>query len=84
MGSELEDGDSALFPHRWRELAASAGEGLRKLLKSPEELQEAAYHCANGLLSRRGITVGQFTDAGRRLLVFAVEPLEELGRSSSS
>ena len=70
------------FPHRWRELAASVGEGLRKLLESPEDLQEATYHCANGLLSRRNMTADQLRDAGRRLLVFALEPLEELGRSS--
>jgi len=72
------------FPHRWREFAASAGEGLRRLLESPEDLQETAYHCANGLLSRRNTTTDQLIVAGRRLLVLAVEPLEELGRSSSS
>ena len=72
------------FPHRWHKLAANVGEGLRRLLESPEDLQEAAYHCVNGLLSRRNTTADQLMDAGRRLLVFAVEPLEDLGRSSSS
>jgi len=70
------------FPHRWRELAVSAGEGLRRLLESPEDLQEAAYHCANGLLSRRNTTTDKLTDTGRRLLTYAVVPLEEFGQSS--
>lgn len=69
------------FPHRWRELAASAGDGLRKLLASGEDLQEAAFLCANGLLSRRNATADQLRDIGRRLLVFAIEPLEQTGKA---
>lgn len=70
------------FPHRWRELAASSGDGLRKLLASAEDLQEATFLCANGLLSRRNATAAQLNDIGKRLLTFAIEPLEERGRSS--
>ena len=70
------------FPSRWRELAATAGEGLRKLLASGEDLQEAAYFCANGLLSQRNLTTAQLGDLGRRLLVFAIEPLEHAGKAS--
>ena len=65
------------FPHRWRELAASAGDGFRKLLASGEDLQEATYFCANGLLSRRNVTADRLNDIGRRLLAFAIEPLEQ-------
>lgn len=68
------------FPNRWRGLAASAGSGLRRLLDSGEDLQEATFICANGLLSRRQATAGQLRDIGRRVLAFAVEPLEGLGR----
>jgi hypothetical protein len=68
------------FPNRWRELAASAGSGLRRLLDSGEDLQEATFICANGLLSRRQATADQLQDIGRRLLAFAVEPLERSGR----
>jgi hypothetical protein len=68
------------FPNRWRELAASAGSGLRRLLGSDEDLQEATFICANGLLSHRQATAGQLRDIGRRLLVFGVEPLERDGR----
>jgi hypothetical protein len=68
------------FPHRWRELAATAGDGLRKILASGEDLQEAAYFCANGLLSRRNIAPAQLLEIGRRLLAFAIEPLEQMGK----
>jgi hypothetical protein len=69
------------FPHRWRELAATTGDGLRKLLASGEDLQEAAFICANGLLSGRNATPDQLRDVGRRLLTFAIEPLEGISRS---
>ena len=72
------------FPSRWKDLVETAGQGLRKLLESPEDLQEATYHCANGLLSRRNTTADQLRDAGRRLLVFAVDPLQQFGRPSQS
>jgi len=72
------------FPERWRESAASAGAGLRKLLASDEDLQEATYLCANGLLSGRNITAEQLRSSGQRLVAFAIESLEELGRTSST
>lgn len=68
------------FPHRWGELAVSAGDGLRKLLKSGEDMQEATFHCANGLLSQHTFTADRLRDIGQRLLTFTVEPLEESGR----
>jgi hypothetical protein len=68
------------FPHRWPDLAASAGQGLRRLLDSAENLQEATQICANGLLAHRRATAEQLRDAGRRLQVFAIEPLARLVR----
>jgi hypothetical protein len=70
------------FPHRWRELARTVGEGMRKLLASGEDLQEATFLCANGLLSRNKPTASQLNDFGERLLQDAIEPLEQMGRSS--
>jgi hypothetical protein len=70
------------FPHRWRELATSAGDGLRKLLASGEDLQEATYLCANGLLSRRTVTADQLKDIGQRLVAFALDPLAQMGRAA--
>ncbi len=68
------------FPSRWRDLATSAGTGLRKLLESGQDLQEATFNCANGLLSRRGASAEQLKAVGARVLKFAVEPLEALGK----
>jgi hypothetical protein len=70
------------FPHRWPELAATAGDGLRKLLASGEDLQEATFLCANGLLSQRNTTADQLNAIGRRLLTFAIEPLEQSGKET--
>jgi len=70
---------SCLPSHR-RALAASAGAGLRRLLGSDEDLQEAAVICANGLLSRQAMSAEQLRLIGQRVLAFAVEPLEALGR----
>jgi len=69
------------FPHRWRELGGTAGDGFRKLLDSGEDLQEAAYFCANGLLSQHNRTADQLRDIGRRLLTFAIEPLEQMAKA---
>lgn len=68
------------FPDRWRSLASSSGEGMRKLMAGGEDLQEATFLCANGLLSRHNYSAAQLNDIGKRLLLFAVEPLEQSGR----
>jgi hypothetical protein len=47
-------------------------------------MQEATFICANGLLSQRNFTAPQLDDMGRRSVTFAIEPLEKIGRSSSS
>jgi hypothetical protein len=69
------------FPRRRRELAATAGDGLRKLLASEEDLQEAAFQCANGLLSRRNVTAVQLNAVGQRLIAFGIEALEHTSRT---
>ena len=58
--------------------------GREGLLASDEDLQEATYHCANGLLSRRQRTAAQLKAIGERLLTFAVAPLEAIGRSTQA
>lgn len=68
------------FPHRWIELAQSAGAGLRKLLASPEDLQEAVFQSNSGLLSMQHVTAEKFSATGERLLSFAIEPLEKEGK----
>jgi len=66
------------FPHRWRELAGRAGAGLRALLASPGDLQQATDECAMSLLAGRNVDAEQLNAIGQRLLVFAVEPLEQI------
>jgi hypothetical protein len=70
------------FPHRWRELATNVGNGMRKLLASGEDLQEATFLCANGLLSHRNAAAPQLNAIGQRLITFAIEPFEQMGRSA--
>jgi hypothetical protein len=66
------------FPSIWKTLASTAGQGLKRLLDSRDDLEEAVYHCDNGLLSRRPRTAEQLLAVGRRLLTFAIEPLERV------
>lgn len=68
------------FPHRLGELTATAGAGLRALLASPLDLQQAAETCNNGLLHLHQATAEELGATGKRLQTFVIEPLEELGR----
>jgi hypothetical protein len=68
------------FPTRWRDLAISAGEGLRQLLSSEEDLEEARITCNVGLLAREPVTPDQLRATGERLLQDALEPLAELAK----
>lgn len=64
------------FPDEWRELACRVGSGLRELLASPQDFEQAYYTCANGLLSSKPPTEQQLRIAGQRLLLDAITPLE--------
>lgn len=75
-----EKGLRVCFPSRWRKLARSVGSGLRRLLDSPPDLEQAHHICVYGLLRSQPATVEQLEIAGRRLLQDAVEPVERLGR----
>jgi hypothetical protein len=68
------------FPNRWQKLAAHTGDGIRALLASPADLQQATNLCNNGLLHLRPVTAEQLAATGRRLLTFAVEELEQLAK----
>lgn len=73
---EWEAGLKACFPNRWPLLARSVGSGLRRLLESEADLDEARHTCIYGLLRSRPATVAQLKVAGRRLLQDAVEQVE--------
>ena len=70
------NGLKACFPDTWKLLAAQAGSGLRALLVSADDLDEAAHTCNNGLLAARPVTVEQLRIDLQRLVLDAVEPLE--------
>lgn len=65
------------FPRQWRDLSSRAGSGLRELLASPSDLDEATRICALGLLASRDVTAERLRIAGQRLVQDAIEPLEE-------
>lgn len=65
------------FPDEWQTLALRAGAGLRALLASPTDLEEAHHTCLNGLLASQPPTQDALIAAGERLLVDAVETLED-------
>ncbi len=64
------------FPTRRAELAARAGAGLRALLDSPNDLEEALVTLNGGILVSRPCTPDEIRFAGLRLVQDVVEPLE--------
>jgi hypothetical protein len=68
------------FPDRWREVARGTGAGLRALLASPDDLQQAFDTSRNSLLAGNPdvISAERLGVVGQRLLAFAIEPLEKM------
>jgi len=66
------------FPHDWHALARRSGDGIRKLLDSPNDLDEARHTCEFGLLTSQPPNTEQLRIVGRRLLQDAIEPLEKM------
>lgn len=77
-GDEWKYTLQSCFPEEWKRLAKNTGMGLRALLESNEDLEEAHHTCAYGLLSSYGVTEGELREVGDRMLGDAIEPLEEL------
>ncbi|MCP5055942.1 MAG: hypothetical protein GY937_04360 [bacterium] len=69
------------FPTSWRELAERTGAGLKAILASDVDLEQAQHTCVNGLLTSRPPTLDQFRANGQRLLAEAANPLVELVRT---
>lgn len=70
----------ATFPDQWRELTLQAGDGLRQLLASPDELNKAHHSCVNGLLAFQPPTLDALRGAGAHVIGDAVEALEAFGK----
>ncbi len=66
------------FPEDWQKLAWKSGSGIRALLQSDLDLDEAYYTCRYGLLASLPPSLEQLRITGKRLLQDAVEPLEKL------
>jgi hypothetical protein len=76
----------ACFPTEWKPMASRVGEGLRDLLSSDDDLDDALWTCANGLLAHRisGVDRLSLMATGRRVLQDAVEPLVALANGAGS
>jgi hypothetical protein len=61
----------------WPELARRAGQGLRALLASEPDLEQALHTCVNGLLTSNPPTLDILRITGKRLLTDVIEPLEK-------
>lgn len=66
------------FPDEWSNLAVITGSGLRELLASVSDMDEAHHSCVYGLLSSFPVTLEELTETGERILGEAIEPLEKL------
>jgi hypothetical protein len=66
------------FPTRWRDLAPRAGTGLRELLSSDEDLEQAMWTCNQGLLASRPLSLDQMRATGLRVLQDAADALAAL------
>jgi hypothetical protein len=67
----------AKFPGQAAPLAQRAGQGMRALLASPADLDQALTICNLGLLSSLEVGRAGFAATARRLLAEVIEPLEE-------
>lgn len=70
----------AVFPAERNTLAMRLGDGLRQLLASDEDLDQAVVICNAGLLSSIPVTVDQLRATGERLMIDAVRPIERMVR----
>lgn len=70
---------AACFPDDRRELALHAGDGLRQLLASAEDIEEAHHSCAYSLLASLRVTVEELRFTGLRLVADAIVPLAKRG-----
>jgi hypothetical protein len=70
------------FPRTWREHASRAGAGIRALMDDTDAMNEAAKFNEISLLNGLGVDARAMRGTAERLLVDAVEPLEEMGRGA--
>lgn len=66
------------FKDEWKDLAKNAGNGLREILDSPEDLEEAHYTCRYGLLTDSNVTESDLKEVGERIYGDALEILIDI------
>ena len=69
------------FPHHWKELAHHAGDGIRALLESPADLQQAAEIGNRGILAAKLVNEQTLRVTAEQLLAFVITELEALARA---
>lgn len=70
------------FPQQFESLAQTVGSGLRALLASENDLEQAVYTCNNGLLVDFPVRTSQMKLTGERFLQDVVETFERLVEQS--
>ena len=79
--SDWKQALESTFPEHWRELALRAGSGLRELLASRDDMDEALHSCVNGLLASQPPTLEALEAAGMRVIDDAIMALEALAKA---
>ena len=68
------------FPQHWKELALHTGDGIRALLGSPEDLQQAADIANRSLLANQPVSAETLRSTGDQLLTFVIGDFERLAQ----
>ncbi|MFN0076420.1 MAG: hypothetical protein ACKVY0_08095 [Prosthecobacter sp.] len=66
------------FPHQWKNLAQHAGDGIRALLASPVDLQQAADIANRGLLASQPVNATALRTVAQQVITFVITDLEAL------
>jgi hypothetical protein len=65
-----------LFPRKWPDLAKRSGNGMRAMLESETDLDQALSTCNNGLLASKQVTREQLRATAKRLLEIVIAEIE--------
>jgi hypothetical protein len=77
---EWAEGLKSRFPDNWKTLAADAGDGIRALIASSDDLEEATFTSKNGLLAAKLVSDEQMRIVAERIIQDAIEPLMEIAK----
>ncbi len=70
-----------LFPKHWKELALHAGDGIRALLASPQDLHQAAEIATRGLLAVKPVNEQTLRATAEQFLAFVISDLESFANA---